>query len=137
MPTRPARIPFRAIDRSGFLPKIHEQAPATRPPMAAAIEVVVTSVGNLRRMGVEHRTAVEAKPTEPQQEDTNGRHRHVRRQDRTDLAVDVLALTSAEDEDRGKAAPTANRVHQGRTGKVDEAHAVQPAAAPLPATKTG
>ncbi len=43
MPTKPARMPFKAMDRSGFLNLYQAKAMAITPPMAAA-SVVFTAM---------------------------------------------------------------------------------------------
>ena len=63
MPTRPARIPLSAIERSGFLRKIQEVNIAPRPPAAAA-SAVVTKTSETRN-GSALRTEPPLKPNQP------------------------------------------------------------------------
>ena len=47
------------------------------------------------RVGAEHRTAVKAEPTEPEQKDADGRQRHAVAEDGPDFAIDIFALARA------------------------------------------
>ena len=65
MPTRPARMPFRAIERSGFWNRSCEASMAPSPPAAAARQVV-TSVSETSA-GSADSTEPPLKPNQPSQ----------------------------------------------------------------------
>ena len=83
-------------------------------------------------VGVEGGGAVEAEPSEPEEEDADGGDGHVVSHDGHGLAVDVLADAGTEEHDAGEGGPAADGVDERGAGEVMEVHVGEPAAAPAP-----
>ena len=95
--------------------------------------------GLVRRRG---RSGVEPEPAQPEDKDAQGRQRHVMPQNWPDAILGVFSQTRAEDQGPGQSRPAAHRVNHRRSGKVDKAQALQPAApliktSPCPGAEDG
>ena len=134
MPTRPASAPFRAIERSSRPLRIRIQV---RAPHEAGGRREVGHEDDSADLGVdgELRAAVEAKPTEPEDEHAERGEREVVRGHRLDRAIrHVLANARADDQGACQGHASADTVNDRAPGEVDEAHFREPAAAPDPVT---
>ena len=137
IPTRPARKPFNAIERSGFLRKIHEIAIEARaPPQAASAVVVKTSP--IPEVSAERTTAVETEPTQEEEEDTNGGEWHAVTQNGLDAVFRIFTCARSKDHHTCKCRVATKGVHHGRTGKVFKSvtiiEAAEPTSTPVPGT---
>ena len=92
-------------------------------------------------VSAEDGTAVEAEPTEEEEENTNCREWKAVWKDRLNTIFGVFATAWAEDNDRCKSGEATEGVDEGGTGEVNEltggficitTEAVEPAAAPFP-----
>ena len=92
--------------------------------------------GREGRICGEHGAAVESEPSEPEQEYADGRKRHGATGDRHHPAIlGVFAKTRPEDHGTNERSPTTERVYEGRSREVIEAHRVEEAAAPFPGAR--
>ena len=106
----------------------------TRGPGKVGISKDITD-----RYGIDHaaqsqlRAPVETEPAEPQDEDAQRHDGHIRRCGHLDLTVlSEFTLSCADDKNAGERRPAAGRVNDSRSGKILEAHFIEPSAAPCP-----